>query len=82
MAPRPTRPQTSDGRHPQNRKTLNFLGATAGWTPNHDEARIFSTGLEAMLFCLNNRVADMQILGKFADQRMDFTVPVTNLREG
>ena len=64
----------------QNRSTLNFLGAVTGWTPNHGEARIFGTGLEAMLFCLNHHVADMQILGKFADQRMDFTIPITDLR--
>ncbi len=64
----------------QNRRTLSFLGATTGWTPNHAKARIFSTGLEAMFFCLNHHVANMQILGKFADQRMDFIVPVTDLR--
>ena len=66
----------------QNRKTLNFLEATTGWTPNHAEARNFSSGLEAMFYCLNHHIADMQILGKFADQRMDFTVPVTDLRGG
>ena len=64
----------------QNRRTLNFLGASTGWTPNHANARIFGTGLEAMFFCLNHDVANMQILGKFADRRMDFTVPVTDLR--
>lgn len=64
----------------QNKRTLNFLGGTTGWTPDHAKARIFGTGLEAMFYCLNHHVADMQILGKFADQRMDFTVPVTDLR--
>lgn len=66
----------------QDRGTLKFLGATSGWTPNHAEARIFGTGLEAMFYCLNHHVADMQILGKFVDRRMDFTVPVTDLRGG
>lgn len=64
----------------QNRRTLNFLKASTGWTPNCDEALIFSTGLEAMFYCLNHHIANMQILGKFADQRMDFTIPVTDLR--
>lgn len=66
----------------QNRRTLNFLGATNGWTPDHSEARIFRSGLEAMSYCFNHDIADMQILGKFADHRMDFTVPVTDVRGG
>ncbi len=64
----------------QNRRTLNFLGPATGWTPDHAKARIFGTGLEAMFYCLNHHIGNMQILGKFADQRMDFAVPVTDLR--
>ena len=52
----------------------------SGWTRERAEARIFGTGLEAIVFCLNNQLANMQILGAFADRRMDFTVPVTDLR--
>jgi hypothetical protein len=64
----------------QNKRTLNFLGCTTRWTPDHYKARLFGTGLEAMFFCLNHHIANMQILGKFSDQRMDFTVPITDLR--
>jgi hypothetical protein len=41
---------------------------------------VFGTGLEAITFCLNQQIANMQILGKFTDTRMDFTVGVTDLR--
>ena len=64
----------------QNRRTLNFLAGTTGWTPDRDKARIFGTGLEAMFFCLNHHICNMQIVGEFADWRMDFTVSITDLR--
>jgi hypothetical protein len=54
----------------------------AGWTDDHDEARVFNTGLEAIVFCLNHRVANMQIIGKFVDKRLDFMVPVTDCEVG
>jgi hypothetical protein len=33
-----------------------------------------------MFFCLNHHMGNMQILGKFADWRLDFTVPITDPR--
>ena len=64
----------------QNKRTLNYVEGTEGWTASCDKARRFGTGLEAVFFCLNHHMAHMQILGQFADQRMNFTVPVTDLR--
>jgi hypothetical protein len=64
----------------QSKKTLSYLGGTSEWTLDRDKARIFGTGLEAMLFCLNHHMSDMQIVGEFSDRRMDFTVPITDLR--
>jgi len=64
----------------QNKSTLSFLDDGSGWTRERAQARIFVTGLEAIFFCLNHELANMQILGAFADRRMDFTVPVTDLR--
>ena len=66
----------------QNKRTLHYVKGTAEWTTHADKARVFGTGLEAIVFCLNHRVANMQILGNFADRRMNFTVPVTDLRSG
>ena len=64
----------------QNKSTLRFLDDGSGWTRERTQARIFGTGLEAIFFCLNHELANMQILGAFTDRRMDFTVPVTDLR--
>ena len=64
----------------QNKRTLNYVGTTTVWTARREKARMFGSGLEAMFFCLNRPIADMQILGQFADERMNFSVPVTDLR--
>ena len=64
----------------QNKKTLNYVSSFAGWTKTPEKARVFGTGIEALLFCLNGRIANMQILGNFLDARMNFTMPVTDLR--
>jgi hypothetical protein len=64
----------------QNKRTLNYVEGTTGWTAKREKARVFGTGLEAMFFCLHRHIANMQILGQFADERMNFTVPVTDLR--
>jgi len=66
----------------QNKSTLRFLDDGSGWTMERGHARIFTNGMEAIFFCLNHQLSNMQILGTFADRRMDFTVPVTDLRGG
>ena len=64
----------------QNKSTLNYVQVPSGWTTNHEKARVFETGLEALFFCFNHHSTNMQILGEFADARMNFTFPVTDLR--
>lgn len=64
----------------QNKSTLRFFDGSSGWTRERTQAHIFDNGLEAILFCLNHELVDVQILGAFTDRRMDFTVPVTDLR--
>ena len=64
----------------QNKTTLHYVESATGWTAYVDKARVFDTGLEAITFCFNHRKANMQILGKFIDTRMNFAVPVTDLR--
>jgi len=65
----------------QNKMTLKYVGGGGGWTAKPERARVFGTGLEAIFFCLNHQVADMQILGTFADARLNSAVPVTDRRE-
>lgn len=57
----------------QNKSTLDYVQSPSGWTTNHEKARVFETGLEALFFCFNRHVTNMQILGEFADTRMNFT---------
>ena len=64
----------------QNKRTLNYVKGLSDWTTKPESARVFGTGLEALFFCFNHHIANMQILGEFVDARMNFTIPVTDLR--
>jgi hypothetical protein len=66
----------------QNKKSLSYVEWGGGWTPRAESACIFDSGLEAVVYCLNHHLVDMQIRGEFADARMNFTVPVTDNRGG
>jgi hypothetical protein len=48
----------------------------------HEKARLFGTGIEALFFCFNRHLKNMQILGEFVNRRFNFTMPVTDLRGG
>ena len=66
----------------QNKKTRFYVEWAGGWTAHAAQARVFASGLDAIFYCLNHNFADMQISGEFADPRMNFTMPVTDLRSG
>ena len=66
----------------QNRKTLTYVTDLPIGTMQHEKARLFETGIEALFFCFNRHLKNMQILGVFANPRMNFTMPVTDLRGG
>jgi hypothetical protein len=66
----------------QNKKTLSFVKDPSTWTTQHEKARPFETGIEALFFCFNRHLKNMQILGEFANPRLNFTIPVTDLRGG
>ena len=66
----------------QNKKTLTYLTGLSTWTMQHEKAHRFGTGMEALFFCFNRQLKNMQILGEFVNPRMNFTIPVTDLRDG
>lgn len=66
----------------QNKKTLGYVTDLSRWTMQPEKAHRFETGLEALFFCFNRRLKNMQILGEFVNPRMNFTMPVTDLRGG
>jgi len=66
----------------QNKKTLSYVKGLSTWTMKHQKAHVFETGLEALFFCFNRHIKNMQILGEFVNPRFNFTIPVTDLRGG
>ena len=64
----------------QKKGTLSYVKGLSGWTTRREKARVFGTGLEALFFCFNRRITNMQILAEFVDARMNFILPVTDLR--
>jgi hypothetical protein len=66
----------------QNKKNFSYLTNRSTWTMRPEKAHLFDTGIEALFFCFNHHLKNMQILGQFVNQRMNFTIPVTDLRGG
>jgi hypothetical protein len=52
------------------------------WTKDHERAHVFANGLEALFFCFRERMNNMQMVALFHDQRLNFSVPVANVRIG
>jgi len=64
----------------QNKTTLNYVTDLCTQATQHEKAHLFGTGIEALFYCFHRQLKNMQILGEFADARMNFTFPVTDLR--
>jgi O-acetylhomoserine/O-acetylserine sulfhydrylase-like pyridoxal-dependent enzyme len=66
----------------QNKKTQTYVTDLSAWTMQREKAHLFETGIEALFFCFNRHLKNMQILGEFVNPRINFTIPVTDLRGG
>ena len=66
----------------QNTKTLTYVTDLSTQMMQREKAHLFETGIEALFFCFNRHLKNMQILGEFVNPRMNFTIPVTDLRGG
>jgi hypothetical protein len=66
----------------QNKKTLTYVTDLSACTMQREKAHLFGTGIEALFFCFNRHLKHMQILGEFVNPRMNFAIPVTDLRGG
>lgn len=65
----------------QNKGSSAFIEDLGGaWTKEREHAHIFANGLEALFFCFKRRLSNMQIVGTFFDSRMNFSVPVADVR--
>ena len=66
----------------QNKKTFSYAMDLSTWTMQREKAHLFETGIEALFFCFNRHLKNMQILGEFVNPRINFTMPVTDLSGG
>ena len=66
----------------QNKKTRAYVTDLPACTMQREKAHLFETGIQALFFCFNRHLKNMQILGEFLNPRMNFTIPVTDLRGG
>ena len=64
------------------KKALSCLTGLSTWTVRHEKAHSFGTGIEALFYCFNRHLKNMQILGEFVNPRFNFTLGVTDLRGG
>lgn len=66
----------------QSKTTFGYITDLSTWSNQREKAHLFGSGIEALFFCFNRQLKHMQILGEFIDPRMNFTIPVTDLRGG
>jgi len=60
---------------------LEYIESRGGsWTVHQGRAHAFASVLEAVLFCLNQQLSNMQILVAYTDAMMNFNVPVAETR--
>ena len=65
----------------QSKGSSAFIEDLAGaWTKDREHAHVFASGLEAMFFCFKRRLNNMQMVATFCDSRMNFSVPVADVR--
>ena len=64
----------------QSKKTFSYITDLCTWTKQREKAHLFEAGTEALFFCFNRHLKNMQILGEFVNSRINFTIPVTDLR--
>lgn len=60
----------------QSIRTEKFVQGPEQWTDRPEQARQFGGGTDALFFCCRHHLADMQILGRFADPQKNFTIPL------
>jgi len=63
----------------QSKKDSAFVRNQSGeWTSDPRRAHVFLRGLDALAHCWNRRLNDMQMVVRFTDSRMNFTVAIAN----
>jgi len=67
----------------QNRSNLSFVQTLAGaWTKDGERAFEFPNSLDALLYCFDRQIVDMQMVARFVDPAMNFSCSVSDARTG
>jgi hypothetical protein len=65
----------------QNKSDSSYIATRGGaWTKDSERAHEFADSLEALFYCFNRRMKNMQMVARFADSKMNFSVTVTDVR--
>ena len=65
----------------QSKGSSDFIEDLGGaWTKKREHAHVFANGLEAFVFCFKRRLSNMQMVATFVDPRMNFSIPVADVR--
>lgn len=61
-----------------NEKTAKYVqAAPQGWTDDARKARDFGGATNALFYCYQHHLADVRILGQFANPRENFDISVS-----
>jgi len=67
----------------QNKSNLSFVKNSRGaWTKDGEGALEFPSSLEALLYCFDRQIVDMQMVARFVDPAMNFSCSVNDARAG
>ena len=64
----------------QSIETAQYVEQPSVWTKELGKAREFGGATEALFYCCEHNLTNMQILGQFADAGQDFTIPLNGQR--
>lgn len=67
----------------QNKSNLSYVKNSGGaWTKDGEGALEFSSSLEALFYCFDRQIVDMQMVARFADPTMNFSCSISDARAG
>jgi hypothetical protein len=67
----------------QNKSNLSYVENLGGaWTKDGELAFEFPSGLDALLYCFDRQMVDMQMVARFVDPAINFSCSVSDASPG
>jgi hypothetical protein len=67
----------------QNKSNLSYVENLGGaWTKDGELAFEFSNSLDALLYCFDRQMVDMQMVARFVDPAINFSCSVSDTSPG